>query len=445
MTWFYTETLDNERLVSALRDTLGFYPILCGRYDGASPPKGIVLSNVGVPVTLVTESATTLESAIAHLPPKGAAAPSIFSRDVHEPYVPKKANMDPDSGNPDAPLLAVKITNFEVGGGTAIGLLVQHGVFDGEAEVRFVTHWAQSYRGLELAPPPVHTRCFVEPSATAAVPDGPPPAGFKVRALVAGEQAPPEFLPVMPMINGPMVCAVPLSQATLAAWKADASAALPTAPVGAVAEAAPHGDGAAGDGAGDGAAAFGSFVSTDDVLSARVWKAMCRMRLAQVGLPEDCEEVTALGRAVNFRQRTTPPLGAGYVGNAAASVTTELTVKELLTLPVAEVAAKLRAAVQAHGAPDIATRAAWLSTVFRRGARARPVFDRHALTFIISSWQFPWEDCHFGEGARPVAYDHGALTPIVAVITSMPKAEGVLVYTSGPKESLEAFATDVCS
>ena len=424
MSWFYTESLDVDLLLSSLRTTLSSYPVLCGRYDGASPPTAVILSNMGVAVTTSHEAQTTMAEACAHLP---AAEGSIFARVTHEPYVPAKAPMDPDQGSPDAPVLALKITTFANGGGTAIGMLVQHGVLDGEAEIQFMAHWSQAYRGLELSPPPVHARCFISEQAAAA--DAPPaacPANFHVRATAAGEMVPPEFLPVMPKINGPDVCVVPFSTAQLAKLKADASAEL--------------GSGAEGGGEGGGS----GFVSTDDVLSAHVWRAMCRMRLGQLGLQPDTDALTTLGRATNFRSRTEPPLPRGYAGNAAASVTTQMSVRNLLELPIAAVASRLRGSMEAHTAADVQARADYLNAVYRTGGKVRTLFDAHALTFIVSSWRFNWEAAAFAD-APPVAYDHGALVPIVAVFTNQPKGGGVLVYTSGPQESLEGLAKELAA
>ena len=66
------------------------------------------------------------------------------------------------------------------------------------------------------------------------------------------------------------------------------------------------------------------------------------------------------------------------------------------------------------------------------------VFDAKALTFIVSSWNFAWEDAAFD--AAPLAFDHGAIVPIVAVLVPRPKADGLFVYASGPQASVEQFA-----
>ena len=66
------------------------------------------------------------------------------------------------------------------------------------------------------------------------------------------------------------------------------------------------------------------------------------------------------------------------------------------------------------------------------------VFDAKALTFIISSWNFAWDAAAFD--SAPIAFDHGALVPVVAVFVPRPKADGLFVYASGPQASVEQFA-----
>ena len=65
---------------------------------------------------------------------------------MHELFTPPKAGMDPDTGSPDAPLMAVKITKVKSarhGLLTAVSLLAQHGVIDGEGMFTFVRIWSQ--------------------------------------------------------------------------------------------------------------------------------------------------------------------------------------------------------------------------------------------------------------------------------------------------------------
>ena len=94
--------------------------ILCGRNAGPTMFVSAALHGDeinGVEVQTAVESEMTLKQAIAHLPLPSSndnedERPSIFPRNTHEPFAPRKQGMDPDEGNPEAPLLRVKITTF---------------------------------------------------------------------------------------------------------------------------------------------------------------------------------------------------------------------------------------------------------------------------------------------------------------------------------------------
>ena len=170
---------------------------------------------------------------------------------------------------------------------------------------------------------------------------------------------------------------------------------------------------------------------------ARTRAALCTVRCSQLGLPTDSPETTTCSRASNFRRRCEPPLDAGYVGNAVSQVWTELSVRDLLAMSVQDVALALRASLRALTPPTLAARARWLNQLHAAGDKARMRFDANALTFIVSSWQFEWERAHFG--TPPVAFDHGALTPIVATFIPRARGGGVDVYASGPREACDHF------
>jgi len=406
MVWFYKDTLDTEQLVDSLQTTLASYPVLCGRY--ASPATAVDLCNAGVPVTVCTVD-MTLDEAIAHISP---TTPSFFSRTAHEVFVPTKAGMDPDPGIPDAPLFSAKISTF-ASGGTAIGILMQHGIVDAESMITFVRHWAQTFSGKQLQPTPCHDRLAVNQiGAGGATPGEKPGHDFKVKTLPVGDRAMPEFVGVMPRIMGEAVCLVPFSRAILRQIKGKGSEGLTD----------------------------GSFVSTDDLVTAHIWRALCVMRRDQgLAEPEDC---TTMCRAVNFRKRTEPRMAEGYCANGVCQVWTELSVQEVLSMRPVEVALRLRAGLSAHSSDDVGARTQWLLQNTAAGLQTKGAWDAKALTFIVSSWIFDWEGALFGD-ARPVAYDQGCLAPIAFVIVPRPKGDGVGVYATGPQEAVETFAWEL--
>lgn len=406
MVWFYEQDFEIDKLVSSLQTVLTDYPVLCGRYS--VPPTAIVLNNSGVPVRVKTID-MKLSEAIAHLPiPSNAMAePCFFSRTAHEAFLPPKTEMDPDSGSPEAPLLSVQLSIFS-SGGTAIGLLVQHGVLDADAQINLVRNWSLVHRGLPMDPMPVHERrCLVDSEA----PHGgsKKPDRFNMKVVPEGVKAMPEFAPVMGQIMGDTAVLVPFSADALARLKTAALACLPR----------------------------GEFVSTDDLLTAHIWRALAVVRLHQ-GLAA-ADKVSTLIRACNFRGRIGLP--PGYCANGVCQVWSELAVGDLVSMPPIETARKLRAALAAHTEADVQQRTKWLVAQHKAGFETKLQFDADALSFIVSSWGFPWWEANFGGSTGvPVAFDHGAHVPIVSVIIPRKPGEGAVVYHSGTRSAVEAFA-----
>merc|ERR1712032_238097 len=164
------------------------------------------------------------------------------------------------------------------------------------------------------------------------------------------------------------------------------------------------------------------YISTDDVITAYSWRALCTIRCEQLGLTRDSEEMTTCIRAFNFRQRTDPTLGVGYCANGVSHVWTELTVRELLSMTPSAIATLLRASIRLQKPETIAARAQWLLRTQEAECKPAIVWDRHALSAMISSWGFAWQEVDFN--APPVCFDHGALTPLVVVIVPRPHADG---------------------
>lgn len=80
-------------------------------------------------------------------------------------------------------------------------------------------------------------------------------------------------------------------------------------------------------------------------------------------------------------------------------------------------------------------RGQWLYVQHSQGKKTMRRFDDNALTFVCSSWAFDWESCDLGNGNKCIAYDHGALVPIVAVFVPRKGGDGMGVYVSGTEES----------
>ena len=102
--------------------------------------------------------------------------------------------------------------------------------------------------------------------------------------------------------------------------------------------------------AGEGLEDNGKYISTDDILTAKIWQSLCKVRCKQVNVSvNDANQPTTLNRAFNIRNRVEPQLPAGYVGNAVTNILTTMTVKELCCdLSIQQIALRLRETILMH-------------------------------------------------------------------------------------------------
>ena len=502
MIWYYRTTLNTSRLVRALEATLGAYPVLCGRYaaavEGRPPYDAVALTNEGIPLE-VRHSASTLPAATAHLRAEeaeggcdssssssaSASAPRFFARSTHATVCPTRVAMDPDAYATAPPLVSLRITHF-AGGGTAIALLAQHAIMDAEADMDFMSSWAQMYRAAEGASlaaacaslAPDHSRGDAFASITTTGQDlpakeeggedavlpaldfesgsdaqlGAPPPGLEgTRVIAHGEQHIPAFAHLLPRIAGDAACVVPFTAAQLDAIKASAVAEL------------------AADGTSRTTSSeAGEWISTDDALTALVWRALFAMRSEQLDLnTATMATTTTLMRAVNLRRRIAPPLSSGFCGNAVMNLATRCAASTFgggaadgagaagagapSRLCLGAVAAKLRRDLTAGSSDSvIRAHAAWVDRAHNvANARVKFAHDADGLTFVVSSWRCDWERVVFANSSAvdadedhgvPLCFDHGALAPIVANFTSRKGGDGVDVWTCGTESAVIHFA-----
>ena len=371
----------------------------------------IKLCNAGVPLQIQSASYTVSE-AVSHLPStREHISPCYYPKTTCEKLLPRKHVDHLDVGSPDVPTFAIKVTSFK-GGGTAIGILVFHCILDASAMFKFMENWSKCYRGLDLQPKPVHDRAAVTqlPTTKAASEQAEKEIAKKIQVVAQTEKYVPAFAAMMPKISGGHACVIPCPGDELKAWKASATAQLPSDV---------------------------PFVSTDDVITARVWQAMVKLRCEQVGLSLESEEPTTIMRAFNIRCRTKPPLGESFCGNGVSNVWTVLSVRDCIRMTPGQIAARLRATINFWTPDLIAARAKWEQGHHEKGSHTKTAFDRFALTFVVSSWRFNWEVSDFN--SKPICFDHGALVPIVAVLTPRNQCDGVNVWVSGKEDDMQKF------
>ena len=429
MFYYYSDSLSASLLVLSLQETLKEYPVYCGRYDAAKSK--VNLTNEGVPF-MVSKSKRTIHEAINHLLPSFGESqeftePCFFTSDTTDNLLHPmhKEQMDPDRADPGAPILAIRCTLFE-GDGTAIAISLQHGVGDADSQMSFMVNWSRKFRNLPLENlTPFHDRTsYIYKQAevtsgetledqTMDLPEG--LCAHRIKTIQPGEKALPEFAPVMGKIMGQNVCVMPFHKQNLENMKAVAS---------------------------EGLEGKGKYVSTDDILTAKIWQSLCRIRCKQVNVNiDDANQETTLSRALNIRGRVEPRLPAGYVGNGVTNILTTMTVKELCCdLSIQQIALRLRETVLMHTPKNVVLLAKYHMKEQVKGAKTSTTFDSKAMTFIVSSWVFPhssWELANFD--SKPLCFDHACLVPVVACITSRANDGGRNVWHSGTENAVNEF------
>lgn len=426
MVWHYSTRLSCTKLTSSLREIIVDYPVLAGRYASSPPsPSTVILNNKGIYLQICTSEESYAQS-VSHLQPKKAGTRVCRFKTIEvERFLPNnKADMDPDTHSPNAPLLSIKITLHE--NGTTIGVLLQHGLVDAQAQMSFMTRWSRRFRNLSFENLPSHERNNVGgDNQSTNDQDGTVDADarsgkLRLKLVDPGVASIPEFAPVIGKIMGDAACKISFSVDEMREFKNGCQKEIKN---------------------------DGSFVSTDDVITAKVWKALCLSRCKQLGISHDsrAHRCTCL-RALNLRNRVVPSLSSTYCGNAVINFPTVLDVCDLLSWSVCEVALALRANIKKYTPKRIAALHKWAKAQQQADKKIKYTFDSNGLSFIISSWIFPdegWRDVNFN--SVPVCFEHGCFAPIVTNFTSNANGDGIDIWTSGTSEAVDCFSSFLTS
>lgn len=176
------------------------------------------------------------------------------------------------------------------------------------------------------------------------------------------------------------------------------------------------------------------FVSTDDALTALIWQALARARLAR--LPASKE--STLGRAINPRRYLgIPATYPGYITNMAY---TSQTLGQLDALSPGDIASTLRAAVDPETSGlDRTTRE--FATLLYRAADKDSVSIHEGLDLnadvMLSSWAgMRCYDFDFGmPSGAPVAFRRTLMDPFASLIYLLPKRrDGEIAVNLGALE-----------
>ena len=166
----------------------------------------------------------------------------------------------------------------------------------------------------------------------------------------------------------------------------------------------------------------GSFVSTDDALSAFIWQSITRARLPRYSTLSEAQ--STLSRNVNMRRYLSIP--STYPGVIVNSTVHTSAIDTLAKAPLSTVAAQLRAALDPKA---LAYRTRALATLISQGGKASfAAGNAPELDVRLSSWAK--ERCYeydfgFGkpEAVRRPRFTHGAREGLVYLLPKAPDGE----------------------
>ncbi|MDO0924367.1 acyltransferase [Streptomyces sp. TG1A-8] len=399
-TFYYRRTLDADALRDSLRRALERYPMLTGRLERDDDGGLSVLCNDAGAAFSVHHS----DRPMPQYGP-GRRAGNDLRRYVHT------VNPFRVVGH-DIPLLTVKVTHTR-GGGSVLGVCINHSVVDGAGFLDFLLHWSRTHRGLAHRAAP-YARRLLEGPAPDATPDAAPATGP----------------------DDPQYTVVTGRQKWGFLWRVNAGAhRMRTLTVRLDAQEVLALKEAAGGGAADGSAP----VSSGDALGAHVWRVLAALRDRT---PESTER---LGMVVSLRPALKDRLPDGYSGNAVSNITAALPAHALRAQPLAHTAAAVRDARHRVTAERVRDEMAFLQAQHRAG-RIKRVFSRMSLdafegTVALNNVsRLPVYDVEFGAG-RPFWYEYPASPiPWTVLITPTPEdGHSRDVHLSVPREAAEAL------
>ncbi|WP_162824382.1 acyltransferase [Peterkaempfera bronchialis] len=375
-TFFYRTTLDAGALRDSLARTLVHYPLLTGRLErDRDGGLSVRCNDAGAVFTEVDADEPMPDYGL------GRSARPELRRYLHEvnPFLVVGR---------DAPLLTVKVTRMR-GGGSVLGVAINHCVVDATSHLAFLRHWSAEHRGLDH-PLPCHDRGLLDALGARVEP------GARERSEQYAVTRRREKWAFIARVNAG------------AARMRTLTLRFPAEEVGAIKEAAAAG-----------LAGTGRWVSTSDAFTAHLWKVLAELR-ARPG-----ESRESLGLIVGVRAALGSALPEHYWGNAVTNSRPALTAAELRSAPLGAVAETVRAAVAGVTEQRVRDEIGFLDAQ-RAAGRSRRVLSRMSLEAFDSAvalnnvGKLPVYGVEFG-GGRPFWYEFPASpVPWTVLITPTP-------------------------
>ncbi|WP_405876710.1 acyltransferase [Streptomyces sp. NBC_01136] len=397
-TFYYRQALDAEALRASLAATLAHYPLLTGRLvRDADRGLSVVCNDAGA---LFTES--HCDRPMPEYGPDRSAKPDLRSY-IHG------VNPFRIVGH-DTPLLTVRITHMR-GGGSVLGIAINHSIVDGSGYLDFLRHWSSVHHGLEHRAAP-YARTLLDGVADGAAPGTQEHSTQYV--LVPGRKKFGFIWRVNTRSRRVRTITLRFAADEVRALKEHALAGL---------------------------AGRGLVPSTGDALSAHLWKVLAELRAR----PD--HSIERLGMVVGLRSVLRERIPDGFWGNAVTNVTPALPAGDLRGAPLSDTVAAVREAVSSVTVDRVRDEVAFLEAQ-RRARRAHRVLSRMSLdafegTIALNNVsRLPVYEIDLGAG-RPFWFEYPASTvPWTLLVTPTPVADGSRdVHFSVPREIAEALVT----
>lgn len=393
-TFYYRQTLDDDALQDSLRRTLAHYPLLTGRLErDTDGGLSVVCGDAGA----VFEVSHSDHAMPDHGPDRRVG------RDLRR-YV-RSVNPFRVVGH-DTPLLTVKVTHMR-GGGSVLGVSINHSVVDGAGYLGFLLHWSGVHAGQDRPAPP-YDRSVIDGLAEEARPAPDDPQ----YAVVTGRQKFGFFWTVNARARHVRTLTVRFTAREVLALR---------------------------EAARDGQDRDRAPASSGDALGAHLWRVLGALR----DRAPDAEE--RLGIVVGLRETLKERLADDYGGNAVSNTTAVLPSRELREEPLAHAVQAVRTAVDRVTVARVCQETAFLDAQ-RRAGRSGRVLSRMALdafegTVALNNVsRLPVYAVEFGAG-RPFWFEYPAsLMPWAVLVTPTPDVDYSRdVHLSVPRDAADAL------
>lgn len=394
LTFFYRDTLDGAALRDSLARTLRRYPLLAGRLErDADGGLSVLCNDAGVRFTEAYCPEPMLE--YGH----GLRAEPVIGKLLREVSAFGVVGRD-------TPLLKIRLTRME-GGGSVLGVLVNHSLADGGSTLAFLESWSREHLGVPWEEPS-HDRAVLDalgrPSTDSAT--------LAARAFVGVGRVRHLTTTLRVGVHKLATVTTRFDAAELAALKAEAQRTL---------------------------SGPDAWVSTNDALTAHLWQVLSELR----GRPADAVEW--LGLIVGAQSRLGDALPSSYWGNCVSNSWTSLGAARLRESPLGAVARDVRLCLESNTEDKIRDEIAFLGSYRRKGVSRHVMSvrapDVSTASLSVNNWsQFPLYRIDLGAG-RPFWYEFPDLPVPTVHIAPTPEEDGGRdVYLCLPET--EAAAAD---